>query len=371
MRIAIDARPLSYQLAGIGVYLKHVLDEIQKIDVWNHYYLISNAFIDYELINPKWRKIEGRLDKKLLSTLWMQCLAPLITRKLKIDVFWGPRHHLPLFLPFSMGTVLTVHDLVYRFYPETMALPNLLVERLLLRRSVQRAHVVITDTRSTAADITAEFQTAPEKVRPIYLGTPRLPKTANHRSEVGFSLPSRFFLFVGTLDPRKNFRRILQAFRLLDPVRHNVHLVIAGGAGWKNKDVLEWMGGSEMRSHIHVRGYVPLDLLAFYYERALGLVFPSLYEGFGFPILEAMSCGTPVITSNVSCLKEVAGDAALLIDPLDIPGLTAAMKQVLTDKLLRERLRVKGYKRIGEFSWSGCAEQTLEVLRTVGRQKSI
>jgi len=362
MRIAIDARPLSYQLAGIGVYLKHVLDEIQKIDVWNHYYLISNAFIDYELINPKWRKIEGRLDKKLLSTLWMQCLAPLITRKLKIDVFWGPRHHLPLFLPFSMGTVLTVHDLVYRFYPETMALPNLLVERLLMRRSIQQAHVVITDTRSTAADITAEFQTAPEKVRPIYLGTPRLPKTANHRREVGFSLPSRFFLFVGTLDPRKNFRRILQAFRLLDPVRHNVHLVIAGGAGWKNKDVLKWMGGSEMRSHIHVRGYVPLDLLAFYYESALGLVFPSLYEGFGFPILEAMSCGTPVITSNVSSMKEVCKNAALLVNPLDVLELASAMKQVLIDESLKVHLSVKGVQRANEFSWRPCAEQTLKVI---------
>ncbi|MFO7984258.1 MAG: glycosyltransferase family 1 protein [Desulfatiglandaceae bacterium] len=368
MRIAVDARPLSYRLTGIGVYLTHLLNEMQNIDSRNHYYLISNAAIDYALINPRWRKIEGNLKKRLLSTLWMQSSAPVITRKLKIDVFWGPRHHLPLFLPSNIRTMLTIHDLVYRFYPETMALPNLLVERLLLKRSVQRAHVIITDTRSTAADVTAEFEIDPKKVFPIHLGTPRLPRSVEPKSGLPHDLPPGFFLFVGTLDPRKNFRRILEAFSLLDPVKHDVHLLIVGGEGWKNKKFHEMLKGFKIRSHVHLRGYVSLDLLALYYERAVCLVFPSLYEGFGLPILEAMSCGTPVITSNVSSMKEVSGDAALLIDPLDIKGLAAAMKRMLRDEPLRERLRVRGFQRAKRFSWKRCAEQTLRVLHMLDQQ---
>jgi glycosyltransferase involved in cell wall biosynthesis len=362
MRIALDARPLSYQLTGIGIYLKNLLDHIQRIDRQNNYYLISNGSIDYELTNPRWRKIEGRVKTKLLSSLWMQICAPVIASRLEVDLFWGTRHHLPYFLPPGIRTVLTLHDLVYRLYPETMALPNRLLERLLVGPSVRRSDCIITDTHAIAKDIQSEFDVDSKRVVPIHLGKPDFPSKANNAAGPTHNFPSKFFLCVGTLDPRKNILRILEAFKRFSPSRYGVHLVIVGSKGWKNKDLLKSLSAEPLVSHVHLTGYVPIDLLPSYYERAMCLVFPSLYEGFGLPILEAMSCGTPVVTSNMSSMKEVAGDAAFLINPFDISALVEAMKQVTEDASLRDRLRRRGLQRVKSFSWESCATKTLQVL---------
>lgn len=362
MRIGVDARPLSYRMTGIGVYLKSVLDEIQKIDSKNHYFLISNAKIHYAIGNPNWEKVEGNLKKKLLSTFWMQTMAPVILLKFGIDLFWGSRHHLPLFMSPKIRSILTIHDLVYRFYPETMALPNFLVERLLMKRSIKRADAVITDTFSTANDIRAVFKMNRARIFPIHLGKPETPPQEYSHGGSCDDLPLKYFLFVGTLDPRKNFERLLKAFTILNAARHNVSLLIVGSEGWKNKGFLDAVRDHPFRSYIHLKGYVPPRFLATCYENAICLVFPSLYEGFGLPILEAMSYGTPVITSDIPVLKEVAGDAALLINPKDTVELAEAMKSVMMNEELRERLSIKGSQRIRQFSWKQCARETLKVI---------
>jgi len=366
MKIGVDARPLSYQLTGIGVYLKHLLDEIQKIDHQNDYYLISNGPIDYDLNNPRWSKVAGRLDRKLLSTLWMQLNVPLIAVRRNLDLFWGSRHHLPLLLSPGIRTVVTVHDIVNRLYPGTMALPNLLVERSLMKLSLKRSDAIIADSRSTAADIKNKLGISVNKIDTIHLGTPVFPREPKRGLEQRNSIPSKYFLFVGTLDPRKNFERIFKAFELLRPLSQGLHLVIVGGEGWKNKNFLKMIRTHSLKTHIHMTGYLPRDRLVSYYENAICLMFPSLYEGFGLPILEGMSCGTPVITSNVSSMQEVAGDAALLVDPYDIGAIAEAMNKLLRDEQLRERLISMGFQRAKEFSWKKCAEQTLKVLNTVG-----
>ncbi len=370
MKIGVDARPLSYQLTGIGVYLKHLLDEIQKIDHQNDYYLISNGPIDYDLNNPRWSKVAGRLDRKLLSTLWMQLNAPLIAVRRNLDLFWGSRHHLPLLLSPGIRTVVTVHDIVNRLYPGTMALPNLLVERLLMKLSLKRSDAIIADSRSTAADIKDELGISVNKIDTIHLGTPVFPSEPKCGPEQSNDVPSKYFLFVGTLDPRKNFERIFKAFELLRPLSQGLHLVIVGGEGWKNRDFLEMVGQHPLKAQIHMPGYLPRNQLVTYYKNAICLMFPSLYEGFGLPILEAMSCGTPVITSNVSSMKEVAGGAALLVNPYDTGAIAKAMNKLLRDEQLRERLISMGVQRARKFSWKKCAEQTLEVLNTVGEGRS-
>jgi len=370
MKIGVDARPLSYQLTGIGVYLKHLLDEIQKIDHQNDYYLISNGPIDYDLNNPRWSKVAGRLDRKLLSTLWMQLNAPLIAVRRNLDLFWGSRHHLPLLLPPGIRTVVTVHDIVNRLYPGTMALPNLLVERLLMKLSLKRSDAIIADSCSTAADIKDELGISVNKIATIHLGTPVFPREPKCGPEQSNDVPSKYFLFVGTLDPRKNFERIFKAFELLRPLSQELHLVIVGGQGWKNRDFLEMVSQHPLKAQIHMPGYLPRNQLVTYYKNAICLMFPSLYEGFGLPILEAMSCGTPVITSNVSSMKEVAGGAALLVNPYDTGAIAKAMNKLLRDEQLRERLINMGFQRARKFSWKKCAEQTLEVLNTVGEGRS-
>lgn len=365
MRIGIDARPLSYQLTGIGVYLKHLLDEIQKIDNKNRYYLISNGPINCEINNPKWSKIEGNFTTKLVSTLWLQLKAPLIVSKLNIDLFWGPRHQLPVFLSSSMKTVLTVHDIVHRLYPETMALPNLLTERLLMRWSLLRSDFILTDSQSTASGIKKFYRVDSNKIDTIHPGVPFFPGNSTVNADLNDLFPSKYFLFVGTLDPRKNFERVFRAFEMIRPEKHGVHLLIVGAEGWKNRAFHKRIKTHSLKGYIHLTGYVPRDKLGSLYKKALCLLFPSLYEGFGFPILEAMSCGTPVITSNASSMPEVAGDAALLVDPYNVNALAEAMHDIMKSEDLRKRLMVKGSERIRLFSWEHCAEETMQVFEKV------
>ncbi len=361
MRIAVDARPLSYELTGIGIYLKHLLDEIQKIDYENNYYLISNGRINYDLRNPRWSKVEGKLKKKLLSTLWVQSRVPLIVSKLGVDLFWGPRHHLPVLLPPRIRTVLTLHDIVHCVHPETMPLSHLLAERTLMRWSLTRSDSIIAVSQSTAIDIQRNYGVNSNKINVVYHGSPAFPKGLDGAADPYRKLPAKYFLFVGTLDPRKNFERLFKAFESLEPLRYGAHLVIVGGKGWKNKAFLKTLRTSPVRACVHLAGYVPRSQLRAIYENAVCLLFPSVFEGFGLPILEAMACGTPVITSNTSSMKEVAGDAALLVNPYDVGALAEAMKQVLINQSLREDLVAKGFQRIKRFSWERCAEQTLRI----------
>ena len=151
----------------------------------------------------------------------------------------------------------------------------------------------------------------------------------------------------------------------MNPIGKGLHLVIIGGEGWKNRDFLEMVGKHPLKTQIHMPGYLPRNQLVSYYKNAICLMFPSLYEGFGLPILEAMSCGTPVITSNVSSMKEVSGNAALLVNPYNTGAISDAMDRLLRDERLRESLINKGFKRATEFSWKKCADETLRVINAV------
>ena len=362
LRIGVDARPVSRApLTGIGVYLNGLLNKLQELDQENHYWLISNGAIAFKITNPSWEKIEGQLPQKELSTLWMQCRIPCIASSVGLDLFWGTRHQLPLLLSTNVRTVLTVHDIVHLLFPETMSLPVLATERLFMRRSLQRADHVIADSWSTASGIQDHYPVKAEKISVIYPGRPISAESIHHRAFDDEKLPGKYFLFVGTLEPRKNLKGILNAFSLLDPETKRVDLLVVGNVGWKNKELLAMLESNNFRSRVHLKGYVDPDRLSHMYQHAVCLLYPSLYEGFGFPILEAMHHGVPVITSNVSSMPEVAGDAALLVDPADAHGLAEAMKKILLNDDLRNNMISKGYERVAQFSWERCAAATLAV----------
>jgi glycosyltransferase involved in cell wall biosynthesis len=365
MKIGVDARPLSYPLTGIGIYLRHVLDGIQRIDRQNEYYLISNAPIDYDIENPGWHRFEGNLKRKLLSTLWMQVTVPWYAAKMGLDLFWATRHHLPALLPPRIRTVVTVHDVVHRRHPGTMPLPNLLVDRALMALSLKRAAAVIAVSQATAADIREQFRISSARLYTIHHGISPLPAKSDQSRGAESRLPENYFLFVGTLDPRKNFERIFRAFEILKPEGRGLHLVIVGAEGWKNHAFLKMVRNHPLRHHVHLEGYIPRDRLLSYYQNSICLVFPSLYEGFGLPILEAMACGTPVLTSNGSSMSEVAGDAALLVNPYDTHGIAVAMDKLSRDQALRKRLIHRGLERVVQFSWKKCAAETLNVLNSL------
>jgi glycosyltransferase involved in cell wall biosynthesis len=366
MHIGIDARALSSRFTGISFYLKSILDELQWIDIDNRYTLISNTCIDYILTNSKWKKIEGKFKSRFVGTAWMQLVGPRIASKNRIELFWSPRHHLPaFFLPSRIKTILTVHDVVHRRFPQTMSLPNLLVERCLMKISLKRADAIITDSMSTAKDLIHYYEDCEKKINVIYPGCPHFPNVTTSCLSAIDGLPSKFFLFVGTLDPRKNIYRILQAFEKIAPENKNVHLVMVGAEGWKNKDFKAAFSRHPHKSLIHLKGYVSRQDLASYYYKAIGLLFPSLYEGFGFPILEAMHAGTPVITSKTSSMPEVAGEAAIHVDPYDVDSIAKAMCDIYEDSFLRDRLRNNGYERIKRFSWKVCSEQLRMIFHQV------
>jgi len=369
MKIGIDARPLSYQLTGIGYYLKHLLDEIQQIDRENSYYLFSNRKINYRINRPSsWHKVEGNIYRKLLSTAWFQANVPLLALKNKIDLFWGTRHHLPLLLPQKIKTVLTICDLVHCRYPKTMALPNLMIERLLMQRSLIQSNAVISISHATTSDIYRFYRPPKNKITVIHPGTPLFPETETNELDKQFLsvLPENFFLAVGTIEPRKNFFRLLRAFELFFATNKNICLVIAGDKGWKNGALKKWIAARKINSKILFTGYINRNQLKFLYKKALCLVFPSIYEGFGFPILEAMSCGTSVITSNVSSMPEVAGNAAILIDPYNISEIRNAMNTIASDRKIRKRLINIGAERLKHFSWINSAQKTIKLFEKVG-----
>lgn len=366
MVIGVDARPISYsQLTGIGVYLSCLLYAMQELDQNNQYYLVSNRPINFKIIRSKWEKIEGHFPQQKISTLWMQCVMPHIASSLKLDLFWGTRHQLPLFMQKKIKTILTVHDIVHVLFPHTMNFSTLFVERLLMRRSIRRADYVIADSISTASGVSEHYKVMPEKISVVYPGTPIIIEHNDLPVFQDEKLPEKYFLFVGTLEPRKNLKAILAAFALLDAEKEDVNLVAVGTIGWKSKDVMSLLTTHCYRSRIHFTGYVNNTSLSNIYRSSLCLLYPSLYEGFGFPILEAMNYGVPVITSNASSMPEVAGDAALLVDPNDIQGLADAMNKILVNDDLRKTLKSKGYERAKKFFWKRSAEETLEIFEKV------
>jgi len=368
MNIGVDARPLSYRLTGIGFYLKCLLDEIQKQDQTNFYFLISNGPIEYKLRNNKWLKIEGRFNQKLISTFWLQCLAPVLAQKYKLDLFWGTRHNLPILLNRRTKTVLTIHDMTSHLYPHTMNWANLMVELLLKRLSAIKSDKIIAVSNSTAVDIEKYYKIAPKKLNVINSG---IPVTSTEHHEINFinkEFPSKYFLFVGTLEPRKNFKRIFKAFESIEPEKQDIYLVIIGGTGWKNKKFVKMIEAHPLREHVKITGYISDEKLSAAYQNALGLLFPSTYEGFGFPILEAMSFGVPVITSNRASMPEVAGDSALLINPFSVHEITNAMIKIIDDGSLRNKLIQRGYKHIKKFSWERCANDMIHLFEKMAEQ---
>ena len=361
MIIGIDARPLSYYFAGIGHYLLNILDVLQRLDQENTYYLVSNKKINYRPENPRWHKIEGRAGRKLLSSLWMQVFVPGFARRYRFDIFWGPRHHLPLLMSKRVKRVVTVHDLVHLRYPETMKPANLILERILMKRSLETADAVIAVSQASALDVTGFYRKVdPKRIHTIYSGVPQWPEGQDDADFIR-TLPPYYFLFVGTMEPRKNIAGIISAFERLPPEAYDGYLIIVGETGWKINELKACLRNPKLGDRIILKGYIPRRHLKGLYQNAACLVFPSFYEGFGFPILEAMAFGTPVITSNTASMKEIAGDAALLVDPYRVEDIAGAMRRIIGDAELRSRLNREAASRLPLFSWQKCAEALMEI----------
>jgi glycosyltransferase involved in cell wall biosynthesis len=277
------------------------------------------------------------------------------------DVTFVPAHTLPVAFP-GRG-VVTVHDLGYRYFPQAHPRHHRLYLDITTRHSVRRATRVLADSDATAADLQKFYNVPADKIRVVYPGVtpPDVEKTFNSaiaRVREKYKLPQQYFLFVGTLQPRKNIARLVQAFERWSHANpKGGALVLAGGKGWLFDEA--WL---QDVPNIYPVGYVTDDDKYALLAGAMALVFPSLYEGFGFPVLEAMHCGTPVITSTTSSLPELAGNAALLVDPLNVTEIATAMDLIISQISLRYRLRALGYRQVERFTWENAALETMRTL---------
>src|SRR5262245_5981355 len=311
MRIGVDVRSLRGSLtSGIPTYVRNMLAALAAGDHDNEYILYSNRDVRFDL-PARWRKrTNGVLP---YGSLWVQAELPGWLARDRVDVYWGTEYPLPLAAPKRVKLVLTMYDLVHVFHPETMSALNLALTRLFLARSVARADAIVTISDSTRADLQRLMSPRTALIRTIPLGVngafaARDRNGARTRVEQHYPGLGPYVLTVGTFEPRKNVGALVRAFQTLAPrIPHT--LAIAGGGGWKHAPLLEEIERTGLRDRVRRLGHVPEELLPDLYAGADAFVFPSLYEGFGLPPLEALASGVPVVCSNSSSLPEVVGDA--------------------------------------------------------------
>lgn len=357
MRIAIDAsRTTVARVTGTEHYSRELIRALIQLNTEHelHLYFRDTPPAHLFPVSPRvhWHVIP-------FPRLWTHMRFAWEITRTRPDVVFVPAHTLPFL--FGGRAVVTVHDLGFRYFPDAHPLRDRLYLNLTTAYSARRAAHVLADSQATAADLTSIFGIDPEKIRVVYPGVEALPIGDSAAVREKYHLPERYFLFLGTLQPRKNIAVIVQAYqrwRAANP-DDGAELVLAGGKGWLYDE--RWAEGLP---GVHLPGYVDQADKGALYAGALALVFPSLYEGFGFPVLEAMHCGTPVITSRTSSLPELAGDAALLADPLDVEAIAQHMTRVARDEALRQQMRAAGYEQVKPFTWARAAAECLYTLVT-------
>lgn len=273
------------------------------------------------------------------------------------DVTFVPAHTLPLLFPGP--AVVTVHDLGFKYFPQAHPRAQRLYLDLSTRYSAKRAKLILADSQATADDLTRFYHTPPGKICVVYPGVDPPMGGSMAAARRKYDLPEQYFLFIGTLQPRKNIERLVQAFRLWKQANpgSDTGLVLAGGRGWLFDE--NWVHDVK---DVYLPGYVAEEDKGALLAGATALVFPSLHEGFGFPIVEAMHSGTPILTSSTSSLPELAGRGALLVDPTDVKQIAVGMDLLSWHKELRWNLRIQGYQQAARFSWISAAEQVMALL---------
>jgi len=376
MRIAIDAR-MGHTRVGIGVYVRGLLNGLAKIDKINNYYIIinKNKKENFVPIQDNFHKIYTRVTYSdyLRRDFWEQAYLPLKLPKAKIDIYHGPNFTLPLFS--RAKKIVTIYDMTLFITPEAYKRLSRFRVQWLLKLSAKKANKIIAGSENTKRDIIEILKLPNEKIKVIYIGIDDIYRPIADKYKLGniknkYKIDSKFILHVGSLQARKNIPRLIEAYSKLPmELLAKYQLVIAGKRSWKVEEILAKVKQLGLNDKVVFTGFVDDNDLPLLMNAANLLVFPSLYEGFGIPPLEAMACETPVVASNTSSIPEVVGDAALLFDPYNIKEMTKAINRALTDVKLRNKLRKRGFERIKQFSWEKAARETLQVYKEVYKNK--
>ena len=363
MRIAIDARKLRDY--GIGTYVRNLLRHLSRIDQATEYVVLCRDS-DCELVGALGENFRSVPEASPGYSVREQITVPLDLRRERADLFHAPHYVLPALTPCK--SVVTIHDCIHLRFPQYLRRLGYAYARGSLWLATHRSNRILTVSEASKRDILDYFSVPPEKIDVIYNGIDERFSTPPPEEDVArvrerYQLDDPFILYAGNIKPHKNLERTIEAFHLLrrGGQFEQVKLVIIGDEIAKYAALRHAVHRHKLHKYVRFFGFVPDRTLAILYRLAAVFVFPSLYEGFGLPPLEAMASGTPVITSNVSSLPEVVGDAALLVDPLQPEAIADAMRRVLTDSALRDDLRARGLARARQFSWERSIRRVREI----------
>ncbi|MBI5563944.1 MAG: glycosyltransferase family 4 protein [Chloroflexi bacterium] len=364
--IGFDVTSLAMpQFSGVSWATHQLLQALLARDDDRHYVPLAHRSVNGHL-PPGAAALRGQPYQR--RWWWMQMIAPKVLAEMRPAFAHFTNSIAPLVSPVPM--VLTIHDMSLFLYAGTQPLRSLLTVRPLIPALARRAVAIMTPSAEARRDMIRRLGLPPEKIHVIYNAPSAQYRPVTDSAELDrvrrqYELPSKFVLYVGTLEPRKNIPRLLRAFAQVRRACPEVRLIIAGQLGWKHEAVWREIEVLGLKDVVHWLGYIPGCDLPALYSLATVFAFPSLYEGFGLPVIEAMACGTPVLTSRDTALAEVAGDAAQLIDPLEVDAIATGLIRLLNDAALRDELRARGLCRAGEFSWARAAEETVKVYEQV------
>ncbi len=364
MIIGFDAsRAQLPERAGPENYTYNLLRELLKIDRWNRYRLYCNNLLDFELPTANY-------ELRIISwpRLWTQGGLALECLKNPPDILFVPAHTIPIIRRPDLKTVVTIHDVGFQKYLKTyQRWWGRLYEGRVSNYAARAATHVIAVSESTKKDLIEKLGVKPDKITVIYEGVDhRKFKVQSAKFKIdhvkrGYDIGGEYLLFVGTIQPRKNLVRLIEAFKKTRSPQ--ISLIVVGKKGWLSDEIYNAPKKFGMEDRVKFLGYVPTDDIVSLMNGALAFVFPSLYEGFGLPVLEAMACGCPVVTSSISSLPEVVGDAGILVDPYDVEDIARGISVILElDEAQRRNLVDAGLERARKFTWEETAKQTIKVL---------
>ena len=371
VRIAIDARKLHD--FGIGTYVRNLLFQLGRLDPSTEYVVLCQPE-DRDTIAEFGSNVRPVVEPSRPYSVAEQFRVPLALRREQIDLFHATHYVLP---PLTRRrSIVTIHDCIHLMFPQY--LPSRMAHgyaKAFLWSATQQAQRILTVSEASKRDILKLFDVPPERVAVIYNAiderfrlTPDEAQVARVRER--YQLDDAFVLYVGNIKPHKNVVRLIDAFaKVRQAGLDHLKLLVIGDEITRHTALRRAVHRGKLHKHVRFLGFVPTETLSILYRLASVFVFPSLYEGFGLPPLEAMACGTPVVTSNISSLPEIVGDAAILIDPYDSTSIANGILQALSDATLREKLRTRGLARVQRYSWERSVGQVREIYDEVLRAR--
>lgn len=372
MNISFDVLPLiSDNMSGIGYCQAGLVGEMVKSHPEDRYLYEYFSRKDHEVKRNRLKAYMHEncdINESHFSGFLYRCIMNMIP--VPYSLFFGKKSELTHFFnyiipPFVHGKkVVTIHDMVVKAYPETVRFRTKHLLNTGMKKSMKRADVIITDSEFSKSEIEKYFPQYSHKVQVVYCGVnsdkfyPVEDNSVIEKVKKSLDIEGEYFLYLGTIEPRKNLERLIEAYSLLLKKDENVpRLVMAGGKGWLNSNIYQKVVELKLEKYVQFTKYIPDEDLCPLINGATAFVFPSIYEGFGMPPLEAMACGVPVVCSKEASLPEVVGDCAVMIDAYDPQSIADGMYRIYSDKALADELKVRGLQRAKEFTWHRFSEK--------------